>query len=163
MWIRTDDGGWYIHLIWDALWIGTNCLIMLSWPNLKCYVDWKGCDRKLSLSIRSTMWVSTYDKGWCHDLILCDIRIETDVIWCCLVQIKCSVEWKLCDMELSPPIWSTMWISRDDTWWCLDVMWGALWLGQRWNNAVMIKFEVLCGLESMWEDDFTTNLKYYVD
>jgi hypothetical protein len=134
MWIRTDDRECCHDLIWGALWIGSYSVIMLSRPNLKCYVDRKGCDRKISLSIRSTIWIITHDKGWCHDLNFGDIRIGTDVI---CYQIKFYVDWKEWDRKLTPPIWSIMWISSDETWWCLDLIWGAQWLEQRWNNAVM--------------------------
>jgi hypothetical protein len=63
MWIITDEKRLYFDIIWGALWIGRICEIMLSCPNMKCYVDWKGCDRKLSRPIWSTMWNGRDNKG----------------------------------------------------------------------------------------------------
>jgi hypothetical protein len=77
---------------------------------MKCYVDWKGCDRKISRPIWSTMWIRADDRGWCHDLIWGDIKIGTDFKWCCLDKIK--------------------------------VLWGS---------------------ECQWQENFATNLKYYMD
>jgi hypothetical protein len=45
MWIRSDDRGWCNDLICGAFWIGANSEIMLSWHNMKCYMDWKECGR----------------------------------------------------------------------------------------------------------------------
>jgi hypothetical protein len=42
---------------------------MLSWPNLKCYVDWKLGDSIHSRRIWSTMWIIKDEIGWYHDLI----------------------------------------------------------------------------------------------
>jgi hypothetical protein len=87
MLIRTDDRRWGYDLIWGAVWIGADSLIMLSWPNLKCYVNWKGCNRKLSQQIWNNLWIITDDRGWCHDVIWVDMWIGTDDIGCCLDQI----------------------------------------------------------------------------
>jgi hypothetical protein len=86
------------------------CEIMLSWSNLNCYVDSKGCDVKLSRPIWGKMWIRTDDRRWRHDINWGDIWIGTDIIGCCLEKIK-----------------------------------------------------LLCGLESIWKEAFTINLKYYVD
>jgi hypothetical protein len=87
MWIRTDDRGWSHDLICDALWIGADSDIMLSLPNLKCFVDWKGCGKKISRTFLSTMWLRTNDREWCHDVIWSDMWIGRDDIGCCLEQI----------------------------------------------------------------------------
>jgi hypothetical protein len=70
IWIRSDDKGWCHDVIWGALWIDTNSGIMLSLPYMKCYVDWKIFDRKLSRPIWCTMWFRSSDRGWCHDVTL---------------------------------------------------------------------------------------------
>jgi hypothetical protein len=65
-------------------------------------------------------------------------------------------------------------IRTDDRWWCLDLIWGTLWIGTDvkecfhdviWS-AMLIgndvtgsfhdQFEILCGLEQMIEDDVMT-------
>jgi hypothetical protein len=48
-----------------------------------CSLDWKGCDRKLSWQIWSTMWIRTDDRGWCHDLLWGAMWIGIDVNECC--------------------------------------------------------------------------------
>jgi hypothetical protein len=145
MWIRTDDKGWHLDLNLNALWIGTDSLIMLSLHNLKCYVDWKGCDRELSRTIWSTMWIKTDDRGWCHDLIWGArwIRTNPEIMkfwpvlrwyidrnrWYGMLPgpiLKFYVDWNECDRMISRPTWSNMWIRTDDRWWCHDVIWGAL-------------------------------------
>jgi hypothetical protein len=75
MWIRSDDKGWCHDVIWGALWIETDSGILLWLPNMKCYLDWKICDRKLSRPIWYTMWIRSDDGGWCHDLIWGDMWI----------------------------------------------------------------------------------------
>jgi hypothetical protein len=54
------------------------------------------------------MWIGTDDIGCCHD------------------QFKYYVDWKRCDRKVSRPIWSTIWIWKDDKWWCDDLIWGAM-------------------------------------
>jgi hypothetical protein len=175
MWIRTDDIIWCHDLIWGALWTAADCEIMLSWLNLKCYVDWKGCDRKLSRLIWRNLRNNTDDIGWCHDLIWGDMWIWTDDIWCCLNQIYillCVLErmWQ----EFSRQVWSSMWVRTSDTGWCLDLIWGALWIGtvakkfcrdENWSAMWMgkyvtrrfhDKFELQYRLEQMIEDDVMT-------
>jgi hypothetical protein len=98
MWIRTDDRGWYHDPICGDLWIGIYYVIMISWPNLKCDVEWKGCDRELSRQIWGTMLIITDDIGWCHDLFWGALWIGTDVMVCCL------------DI-----IWIAMWIRKNVT------------------------------------------------
>jgi hypothetical protein len=61
-------------------------------------VDWILCDRKISRSIWSTIWISPDDRRWCHDPIWGDIWTETDDIGCCHDQI-----------------WSAMWIGKNVT------------------------------------------------
>jgi hypothetical protein len=137
MWIITDDRGWYFHLIWCAMWSGTYSEIMLSWHNWKCYVDWKGCDRKFSRPIWSTMWNITDDKGWCHDIIWGDIWIGQILSMLSCPNLKCSVDWNVCDRKLSRPICCNMWFKTYDTRWSLDRILGALWLEQLWMYAIM--------------------------
>jgi hypothetical protein len=130
IWIRTDDVGWYLDLIGDALWIGTICLIMLSWHNLKCYVDWKWCDRKLSRQIWSNIWIRTDDGGLYFHLIWDALWIGTN----CLIMLswhnlKCYVDWKWRDRVLSRQIWNNMWNRTADIGWCHDLSWGDMWIG----------------------------------
>jgi hypothetical protein len=88
MGFRSDDIGWCHELILGAFCIGDDSEIMLSWLNLKCYVDGKGCGRKLSRPYWSSLWNRIDDWGWCHDIILGDMWIGTDEIGCCLDQIN---------------------------------------------------------------------------
>jgi hypothetical protein len=83
---------------------------MLSWPNLKGYVDCKECDVKLSRPIWSKIWINTHDRGRRH-----------------------------------------------------YINWGDIWIGTDVNGCSLEKTKFICGLESMWQEAFTTNLKYYVD
>jgi hypothetical protein len=86
MLIGTDDKRCSHDLIWSATlirkdvserfddqleWIcdWNSCEKMQSWPNLRCYVDWKGCERKILRQIWGTMWIRTDVKGCCHDKI----------------------------------------------------------------------------------------------
>jgi hypothetical protein len=135
------------------------CDRMLSWSNLKCYVDWNICDSMLSRTIWSNMWIWTGDKGWCHDLIWRDTWIGAHDKGCCLVQFKVLYELDSMWQEVTRPIWNNIWIRTDDTWWCLDLIWGALWMKKLWMYAVLTLYEVLCGLERMWHETFTTSLK----
>jgi hypothetical protein len=64
------------------------CERMLLWPNLKCYFDWKWCDRKLSRPVWTTMWIKTDDWRWSFDLIWGDIWIGTDVKGAVLKKLK---------------------------------------------------------------------------
>jgi hypothetical protein len=79
MWYSSDDRGSCHDLVCGVLWIGADSKIMLSWPNLKCYEDWNGSDRKIPRPYASNMWIRTDDRGWCQDLIWCAIWIGTDV------------------------------------------------------------------------------------
>jgi hypothetical protein len=69
---------------------------MLSWPNWKCYVDWKGCDRKLSRQICITMLIRTDDREWCHDLI-------RGALWIGLEERECCHDL----------IWTDIWIGKN--------------------------------------------------
>jgi hypothetical protein len=60
---------------------------MLSCSNLKFYVDFKWCERKLSQPIWSTMWIWSDVGDWCHDQIWGDMWIGTDDNGCCTDQI----------------------------------------------------------------------------
>jgi hypothetical protein len=91
MWFRSDDKGWCHELKICAFWIGAGSEIMLLWPNLKCYVDWKWCYRKISRPIGSNIWIRTNDRGWCHDVILGDMWIGTDDKRCSHDQIGCAM------------------------------------------------------------------------
>jgi hypothetical protein len=79
MWFKSDDRGWCHDLILCALWIWADSEIMLSWPNLKCYEDWKGSDLKIPQPFSSNMWIRSHDRGWCHDLIWGAMWNGTDV------------------------------------------------------------------------------------
>jgi hypothetical protein len=105
------------------------CERMLSWHNLKSYVDWKGCDRNLSPTIWSKLWIRTDDKGWCYDLIWKDICIEIDDINGVMAKFKMLCGFKRILKEVSRPNLSRMWISSDDMGWCHDLIWDALWIG----------------------------------
>jgi hypothetical protein len=111
---------------------------MLSWIIIKFNVDWKECDRKLSLLIWSNNWISTDVRGWCHDLNWHDIWIRTDDKGCSLDQITVLCGLDIMWQEVSWPIWSNIWINTDDTEWWRDLIWGALWLKHLWIYAVMI-------------------------
>jgi hypothetical protein len=87
MWFRSDDRGWCHELILGTFWIGGDSEIMLLWLNLKSYVVWKCCGKKVSRPIWSTLWNKTDDRDWWHDLIFGDMWIGTDAIGCCLDQI----------------------------------------------------------------------------
>jgi hypothetical protein len=139
MWIRTDDRGWCNDLIWGALWTTADCELMLSWINLKCYVDWKGCDRKISRPIWRNLRIKSEDLGWCHDLIWGGMWIGIDDIWCCLNQIYiflCVLERKR--QELSRSIWNSMLVRTYDTRWCLDLNWGALLLLEQMRKMLSL-------------------------
>jgi hypothetical protein len=120
MWIRADDRGWFYGLIWGALWIGANSEIMMSWPDLKYYVDCKECEKKLSRPIWITLWVRTHVIAWCLDLTWDSLTIGTYVN-------------KLCH----DVIWSGMWIGKDVTWSFLDQFEVICWLEQIIENDVM--------------------------
>jgi hypothetical protein len=119
MLIRRDDTEWRLDLIWGALWIRTYSVIIPSWRNLKCYVDWKGCDRNISRRIWSTIWIRRDNTGWRLDLICGALWNGTNMRKCCNEKKKCYVDWIFCDRKISWPIWSNMWISTDDREWCL--------------------------------------------
>jgi hypothetical protein len=86
----------------------------------------EGCEGMPSRPNWRSMWNSTGDRGWCHDLILGDIWIGTDYIGWCHDQfyVLCGLE--KYERKLSRRIWSTMWIWTDDRGWCHDLIWGAL-------------------------------------
>jgi hypothetical protein len=71
------------------------------------------------------MWIRTGDRGRSHDLFLSVIWRGTVNMWCCLDQTLCYVDWKVCDRNLSRPIWSNMWNITDDRRRCHDLIWGA--------------------------------------
>jgi hypothetical protein len=56
-----------------------------------------------------------------------------------------------------------MWIRSDDRGWIHDIIWGDIWIGTDVNGCCLEKIILLCGLESMWQEAFKTNLKKYVD
>jgi hypothetical protein len=87
LWNRTNGRGWCHDVILGAFLIGADSDIMLSWLNLKWYLDWNGCDRKFSRTIWSNFRIRKVDGWWCPDLIWGDIWIGTDDIGCCLDQI----------------------------------------------------------------------------
>jgi hypothetical protein len=79
--------------------------------------------------------------------------------------------WKVYDRKLSRPTWSIMLVRTEDTGWCVDLIWSALWIGTDVNKCfhpvILIdmwigkdvtwsfhdQFVVLCGLDQMIEDD----------
>jgi hypothetical protein len=73
------------------------------------------------------MWIRTDDWGWCHDLIWHDNWIGTDVKGCGVDQNTVLYGWDSLWQEVSLQIWSNIWIRTDDTGWCLDLIWCALW------------------------------------
>jgi hypothetical protein len=106
MWIRTDDRGWcaWPNLRWYVdriLWCR-----MLYWLKIKWFVDWKWCYRKPSRPIWSTMWISSDDRRWCHDLIWGDMWIGTYDIRCCHEKYECYADWIGRYRKHSRPIWS---------------------------------------------------------
>jgi hypothetical protein len=103
--------------------------------------------------IWSTMWNRTDELGSSHDLILGDILIGRDVIWCCLDQMNSYLNSIVCDRKHSRPIWSIIWISTDDIWCCLDQIYVAMGIGKNVRGSFHDQLEVLCGLEQMIEDD----------
>jgi hypothetical protein len=56
---------------------------MRTWRNLKGYMDWEICDRKISRPIWNNIWIRSDDRGWCHDLICGEMWIGTDDKGCC--------------------------------------------------------------------------------
>jgi hypothetical protein len=138
---------------------------MLSWPNLKWYVDSKEYYRKISRPTLSSIWISSDDRVWCHDLIWGALWIGRDseiiFLW---PNLKCNVDWKISFWKLSRPIWSTMWIRSGDRGWCHDLICGHMrvWtddtgccldqiyiahcIGKDVRESFPDNFEVLCGL-----------------
>jgi hypothetical protein len=102
---------------------------MLSWPNIFCPEEWKGCERKLSRPIWSNMWIRTGDTGWCLDLIRGELWLEQ--MWKILSwhKLKWYVDWKGCDRTNSRPIRCTMWIRTNDRGWCHDPIWCDMFIG----------------------------------
>jgi hypothetical protein len=72
------------------------------------------------------MWIRIDDKGWLHDLIWGDILIGTDENYALLKKLKVLCGWRVCDIKISRPIWSTMWIRTDDKKRFHVLIWGAL-------------------------------------
>jgi hypothetical protein len=58
---------------------------------MKCYEDWKWCDRKLSFQNLSNVWIRTDDRGLGHNLIWGDMWIGTDYELCCHDQIDSAI------------------------------------------------------------------------
>jgi hypothetical protein len=85
--IWSDGRRWCRDIIWGAFWIGAYSEIMLSWNNMKCYVDSKGCGRNISGPTWSNLLNRIDYKGWCHNLIWGDMWIWTDDIGFCIDQI----------------------------------------------------------------------------
>jgi hypothetical protein len=73
---RFDD-----QLQWLFDW--NSCETMLSWLNLRCYVDLNGSERKFSHQIWGTMWIGTDVKVCCHDEIWGVMWNGTDDKGCC--------------------------------------------------------------------------------
>jgi hypothetical protein len=137
---------------------------MMYWPNLKWYVDWKGCDRKLSRPISENMWIRTNDIGWCHDLIWGDMWIGTDDKECNLTKYKL-----MCGLEMT---WQEVFktnLKYYVEWnrWYIMMSSPKLKCSVECNrcefNSVLTSFEVLLRLERMWQEAVTTNLKKFVD
>jgi hypothetical protein len=91
--IGTDEKRCWYELIWSDIlirkyvierfddqleWLfgGTVLETMLSWPNLRCYVDWKGCERKLPW--KNLRWYVEFN--WC-------VRMMSDP------NLRCYVDW----------------------------------------------------------------------
>jgi hypothetical protein len=120
-------------------------------------VDWKGCDRMISRQIWNTMWNKA------DDLIWGEMWIGRDYIVCCHDQFNVLCGLEKCDRKLSRTTWSTMWIKTDDRGWCHDLIWHDIWIGTDIKECCLDQMTVLCGLECMWQETFTTNMKYNVD
>jgi hypothetical protein len=91
-----------------------------------------------------------------------------------MTYLKCYVDWNVCDMNNSRPlwckmfiraydnvwchdlIWGDMWIGTNDKWWCHDQIYSAMWIGNYVTGNFLDKFEVVFGLEQMIEDDVMT-------
>jgi hypothetical protein len=124
---------------------------------LKNGTDFKECCHDL---IWSAMWIWTDNRGWCHDVNWGDLWIGTNsAIMLSWHIVKCYVDWKWCDMNLARPIWSKMWIRREDRRCCHDWIWGDIWIGTDVKACCIDQIKVLCGLAMMWQEAFTTNLK----
>jgi hypothetical protein len=108
---------------------------IMPWTILKCSVDWKGCDRIRSRIIWTTMRINTDVRGWCLDIIWRDTWIGKHDKGSCLIQNKVLCQLDSMWQEVSRPIWSNIWIRTDDTWWCLDLIWGAIWMENLWMYA----------------------------
>jgi hypothetical protein len=149
---------WYWMMFWPKLWFSlywNRCEWMISWPNMKCYVDCKVSYRKVSRQILSTMWIRSFYRGRCHDLNWSDMWTGQDVTKSFHDQFE------------------IIWLSTDDKEWCHDLIWHNIWIGLMLNDAVLnklqcyvdcivcdrkchVQFEVLFGLEQMIQDDDVT-------
>jgi hypothetical protein len=100
-------------------------------------VDWKGCDRKLSRLIWSSIYIRRYDWGWCHEIIWRDTWRGTHDRGCCLVKLKVLYGLDSMWKEVWRPIWSNIWIRTDDTGWCLDLILSGFWMEKLGMYAVV--------------------------
>jgi hypothetical protein len=74
--------------------------------------------------------------------------------------LKWYLDRKGCERMPSRPNWSSTWIRKGDKWWCHDLIWGDMWIGTEDIGCCHEHIYVLCGLEKIWQDTLTTNLKY---
>jgi hypothetical protein len=128
IWLSTDDKESCHDLIWHDIWIGTDvkwcCLDQIT---VKCGLDsmWQ----EVSWPIWRNIWIRTDDTGWWRDLIWYALnwnRCDIMLLW---PNLKCYVDWNICDTKRSRKIWSIMWNRREDRGWCHDLIWCALWIG----------------------------------
>jgi hypothetical protein len=65
--------------------------------------------------------------------------------------------------EASRRIWSNMWISSDGRGWSHEIIWGDKWIGT--YDKICCHDQLGSGLRvvKMLHEDFTNNLKYYVN
>jgi hypothetical protein len=131
---------WKIMCLPNLRWyVDRNRWNMMSWPNILCYVNWEGYDMKHSRQIWITMWIITDEKRWYIDIIWGALWIGkySEIMLSCPTW-KCYVDWKGYDRKLSRPIWNNMWNGEDDKGWCLELIWGDIWIGHMLKDALLI-------------------------
>jgi hypothetical protein len=68
--------------------------------------------------------------GCCHELIWGVCGFELMRKNAVMINLKCYLNWYVCDSNLSWPIWSTILIWSDGRRWCRDIILGAFGLEQ---------------------------------
>jgi hypothetical protein len=99
-------------------------------------------------------------------MIKFEVPCELKQMWKNAVMTKYEV---LCGLEkfatgrFHEKIWSNMWIRTDDRGWYLTKFEVICGKELMIKDFVMTNIKVLFGLESMLQEAFTNNMKYYVD